>query len=194
MPQITSRAKSPYVVAAIISIICIVLFYLGVDDLLAYRRDLIFDSQWWRLFSGNFLHTNAWHLVMNLAGLWVILLLHEQHYNAKSLLVVVIALSLTQGMGLLMFFPETKGYVGLSGMLHGLFVYGAVLDITKGLKTGYLLTLGVMLKVLYEQTFGASSEVTALIGARVATEAHLVGLVSGFICLAAVYAVKKFKS
>lgn len=187
-------ARSPYVVAVIISIICIVLFYLGIDDLLAYRRDLIFDSQGWRLFSGNFLHTNAWHLVMNLAGLWVILLLHEQHYKAKSLLVLVIALSLMQGIGLLMFFPETRGYVGLSGMLHGLFVYGAVLDITKGLKTGYLLTLGVVLKVIYEQTFGASSEVTALIGARVATEAHLVGLVSGFICLAAVYAVKKLRS
>ncbi|QQX82546.1 rhombosortase [Shewanella sp. KX20019] len=186
-------AKSPYIVAAIISVICIVLFYLGLDDLLAYRRELIIDGQWWRLFSGNFLHTNAWHLLMNLAGLWVILLLHEQHYSAKSLLILGVALSLMQGTGLLMFFPETKGYVGLSGMLHGLFVYGAVFDITKGLKTGYLLTLGVVLKVIYEQTFGASSEVTALIGARVATEAHLVGLVSGFICLAAVYAVKKFK-
>ncbi|MCL1059209.1 rhombosortase [Shewanella gelidimarina] len=187
--------KSPYAVAAIISIICIALFYLGLDDLLAYRRDLIFDGQWWRLLTGNFLHTNAWHLFMNLAGLWVILLLHEQHYRARSLavIIIVVALSLMQGVGLLLFFPETKGYVGLSGMLHGLFVYGAVLDITKGLKTGYLLTLGVILKVIYEQTYGASSEVTALIGARVATEAHFVGLVSGFICLGSVYAVRKLK-
>lgn len=187
-------AKSPYATATIISIICITLFYAGLDDLLAYRRDLILDGQWWRLFTGNFLHTNAWHLVMNLAGLWVILLLHEQYYRAKSLAVIVIALSVMQGIGLLLFFPETKGYVGLSGMLHGLFVYGAVLDITKGLKTGYLLTLGVVLKVIYEQSYGASSEVTALIGARVATEAHFVGLVSGFICLAFVYTASKLKT
>lgn len=186
--------KSPYFVVILVSLLCILLFSLGLDDALAYRRDNIFEWQWWRLISGNFLHTNIWHLAMNLAGLWVIVLLFEQHYSAKMLTILILTLGLLQGLALLMFFPNTLGYVGLSGLLHGLFVYGAVLDISKGLKTGYLLTLGVILKVLYEQTFGASHEITSLIGARVATEAHLIGVVSGFICLAYLYGVNHVKS
>ncbi len=194
MHKITPMVKSPFFVVTLVSLLCIVLFSLGLDDALAYRRDNILEGQWWRLLSGNFLHTNIWHLGMNLAGLWVIVLLFEQHYSAKMLTLLVFTLGLMQGIALLIFFPNTLGYVGLSGLLHGLFVYGAVLDIRKGFKTGYLLTLGVILKVIYEQTYGASHEVTSLIGARVATEAHLIGVVSGFICLACLYGFNKVKS
>ncbi|MCL1144633.1 rhombosortase [Shewanella marinintestina] len=177
-----SLLTSPYLVALVCSIVCICLFYQGLDSELAYQRSLIIDGQWWRLISGNLLHTNAWHLVMNLAGLWVIIALHEQHYKAAGLSLLFIILCLLQGIGLLAFYPALIGYVGLSGMLHGLFAYGAVYDIRQGFKSGYLLLLGVIIKVAYEQSFGASAEMTALINARVATEAHLVGLISGIIC------------
>lgn len=181
---------SPYVFALIITLVCISLFYLQVDDLLAYQRQLILEGQWWRLLSGNLLHTNAWHLYMNLAGLWVIVSLHKPHYDALRLGILFCVLCVMQGLGLLLFYPTLIGYVGLSGMLHGLFTYGAVMDIRQGLKSGYLLLLGVILKVAYEQFFGASSEMTQLINARVATEAHLVGLVSGLICVSALFAFK----
>ena len=194
MRSISSTVNSPYFAVAVISLLCSVLFSLGLNDALAYRRELIIDGQWYRLLTGNLLHTNLWHLVMNLAGFWVIVLLYQQHFNGKSLTILTLVLGLMQGLALLAFFPSTQGYVGLSGLLHGVFVYGAILDITKGIKSGYLLTLGVVLKVLYEQTYGASDEVTALIGATVATEAHLIGVVSGFICLAAVYFYHKSKN
>ena len=64
MPMINSR----YFVVTLISVLCVLLFALGIDDALAYRRELILEGQWWRLLSGNFLHTNIWHLAMNLAG------------------------------------------------------------------------------------------------------------------------------
>ncbi|GIU35418.1 rhombosortase [Shewanella schlegeliana] len=188
MLKLKLGVNSPYTFAFIITLVCICLFYLKLDQQLAYQRPLILDGQWWRLLSGNLLHTNAWHLYMNLAGFWVIVALHEQHYRAWGLGVLFLVLCLMQGIGLLVFYPSLIGYVGLSGMLHGLFTYGAVMDIRGGLKSGYLLLLGVILKVAYEQIFGASSEMTELIGARVATEAHLVGLVSGLICAGALIA------
>ncbi|GIU49100.1 rhombosortase [Shewanella sairae] len=174
--------NSPYLVAFICSLLCTALFAFGLDNELSYQRYLILESQWWRLLTGNLLHTNLWHLVMNLTGLWVIIALHEQHYRATKLSVLFIILCLLQGIGLLAFYPELVGYVGLSGMLHGLFAYGAVFDIRQGYKSGYLLLLGVILKVAYEQYYGASAEVTALIDARVATEAHLIGLMCGLTC------------
>ncbi|MGS0692953.1 rhombosortase [Shewanella sp. 30m-9] len=183
MQKLKWGANNPYVFALVITITCISLFYLRLDSLLAYQRYLILDGEWWRLVSGNLLHTNAWHLYMNLAGFWVILALHEQHYRAKGLSILFFSLCLMQGLGLLAFYPMLIGYVGLSGMMHGLFAFGAVCDIRQGYKSGYLLLLGVILKVAYEQYFGASIEMTQLIGARVATEAHLVGLVCGLLCV-----------
>lgn len=166
---------------AVISFIAIALYFVNLESLLAYRRDEIAIGEYWRLFTGNLLHTNVWHLVMNLAGLWVIMLLHQQYYRSAGFTVIFVALCGLQGVGLYLFYPGLLGYVGLSGMLHGLFTYGALKDISVGMRSGYLLFIGVIVKVGYEQWYGASEQVTAMIGARVATEAHLVGVVTGIM-------------
>ena len=192
--------RNPYWLALVISLICAGLYLAGlisptIDNVLAYSRSAINDGEWWRLVSGNLLHTNQWHLLMNLAGLWVVLFLHHFHYHLKGLSTLFFILCLFEGIGLYVGYPQLLGYVGLSGMLHGLFVYGAVQDIVRKLRSGYVLLIGVIIKVGYEQLYGASSDVTAMIGARVATEAHLVGLVCGLICaLAAFITVKLNRS
>lgn len=156
----------------------------SMNEHFSYLRIEIAQGQMWRLITGNLLHTNLWHLVMNLAGLWVILFLHEMHYKKQAALIysLFLSLCLLEGLGLYYFYPSLLAYVGLSGVLHGLFSFGAIMDIVKSYRSGYLLLLGVMAKVYYEQTYGASDSVTELIGARVATESHLVGVVSGVIC------------
>jgi rhomboid family GlyGly-CTERM serine protease len=181
-----------YHFVVVISLICTGLFavdiptpaFWPIDQYFSYQYDAIAHGQVWRLITGNFLHTNLWHLLMNLAGLWVIIFLHEVHYKQHSgkLMLLFFSLCLLEGMGLYMFYPSLKAYVGLSGLLHGLFVFGAVMDICRGYRSGYLLLLGVIIKVGYEQIFGASDSITQLINARVATESHFVGLVSGMIC------------
>ncbi|MEL4273073.1 rhombosortase [Shewanella xiamenensis] len=187
MRLVTLTKLGPYWLALVVSLLCALLYVTGlftpsVDNLLAYRRSDISDGQWWRLITGNLLHTNHWHLLMNLAGLWVVLFLHHFHYQLRGLTVLFILLCLFEGIGLYLGYPQLLGYVGLSGMLHGLFTFGAVQDIHRKMYSGYLLLLGVIVKVGHEQFYGASDDVTAMIGARVATEAHLVGLICGLLC------------
>ncbi|MBR9727253.1 rhombosortase [Shewanella intestini] len=179
-----------YRLLLVISAICFVLFGLeatntlfDVNNSLAYRRDKITDFQVWRLITGNFLHTNLWHLLMNLAGLWVIVFLHEVHYryHVSKFCLLIFCLCLQQSIGLYFLYPSLVGFVGLSGILHGLFAFGAVMDIKKGFRSGYLLLLGVILKVAYEQYFGSLQGMSVLIGAKVATESHLLGLVAGVL-------------
>nr|WP_309247282.1 rhombosortase [Shewanella sp. VB17] len=165
----------------LISLSSIILFYVSIDDLLAYERNEIALGEYWRLFTGNLLHTNIWHLVMNVAGLWVIILLHQQHYHLTGFTLFFITLCLLQGTGLYLFYPNVLGYIGLSGVLHGIFTYGAIKDIQVGMRSGYLLLIGVIIKVGHEQWFGASKQVTEMIGTRVAIEAHLVGTITGII-------------
>jgi rhomboid family GlyGly-CTERM serine protease len=173
----------------LLSLLC-ALLYLGgeylpwVDEFLVYRRAGISEGELWRLLSGNLLHTNHWHLLMNLAGLWVIVLLYADHLSRAGLGWLFVSLCLLEGLGLYGFYPELSAYVGLSGVLHGLFGFGAIMDVSRGIKSGWLLLLGVIVKVGHEQLFGASDQVRDMIGARVATESHLVGLLGGLLCAA----------
>ncbi|MCL1073174.1 rhombosortase [Shewanella dokdonensis] len=170
---------SPWLSVATVSVLCIVLQWADTIDLMEYQRQFIADGQWWRLLTGNLIHTNLWHLLMNLAGFWVVVFIHRVHYGNRHLAWLLLALCLTEGLGLWFAFPALSAYVGLSGVLHGLFAYGALNDIKIGWRSGYLLLVGVIAKVVWEQVMGGNAEVTQLIGARVATEAHLVGLLSG---------------
>ncbi|QYJ73635.1 rhombosortase [Shewanella sp. FJAT-52076] len=166
-------------IGGLLSLLCTALYFLPVDGKLNWQKQLIGAGEYWRLISGNLLHTNHWHLLMNLAGFWVILSLHHFHYRAAGLVLLLFVLCLGEGIGLYLFYPSLQAYVGLSGILHGLFAFGALMDIKRGLKSGWLLLIGLGLKVGYEQYFGASSDVASLIGARVATESHLVGALLG---------------
>ncbi len=169
-----------------ISLISSLLFFLNyfspsIDHYLVYDRSLIQTGMYWQLITGNLLHSNLWHLLLNLAGLWVILSIHAMHYSTKGIWILFWSLCLLEGIGLYLFSPQLEAYVGLSGMLHALFAFGAVCDIRAKYKTGWLLLFGVIAKVTHEQLYGASAEVTEMIGTRVATESHLTGVIIGVV-------------
>ncbi|BDP30839.1 hypothetical protein VV208B2_19190 [Vibrio vulnificus] len=84
-------------------------------------------------------------------------------------------------VGLANLLTSMQIYVGLSGTLHGLFAYFALRESLEGRKSSWLLVLGVVLKVAWEHWMGASASTSELIGARVAIEAHLAGMSSGFL-------------
>lgn len=147
-------------------------------DWFAYERDLI-TQQWWRLISGNFLHTNFNHLLLNSAGVILLWALHGQYFTAKSYLLYVCLLCLATTLGIYSFAPQLLWYVGLSGALHGLFMLGAYFDIKQGFKSGWLLMIAVLAKVIHEQFYGASDDIATLIDAKVAIDAHLYGCIAG---------------
>ncbi len=120
--------------------------------------------------------------------------LHGDHYTPKSYLLAFISSLVICSLGIYYFDPEMERYVGLSGVLHGIFVWGAILDIKKGWNSGYLLLLGVIAKVAYEQIFGASADVEALINASVAIDAHLWGTVGGLTFPATQWLIKRVRS
>lgn len=142
---------------------------------LIYDRQAILDGQLWRLVTGHLMHTNGWHFAMNSAGVLVIAWLHGRYYRFGDWWLRLGYLALVTGLGLLVFSPELYWYVGLSGVLHGLILMGALEDIRRSEKTGWLILLGLAIKIGWEQWMGPSAEVVSLIGAPVATQAHLFG-------------------
>jgi rhomboid family GlyGly-CTERM serine protease len=156
---------------------------------LVYQRAAITNGEWWRLLTGHFFHTNNYHLLLNLAALTLLWALHGHYYSIKNYTLLFVFSALTCSVGLYYFTPELQQYVGLSGVLHGIFIWGAIMDIKQGDKTGYLLFIGVWLKIAHEQFYGASVEVANLIGANVAVDAHLWGAIGGLI-FSVIYLIK----
>ena len=107
--------------------------------------------------------------------------LHGHYYHYGNYAVLLIFSALITSLGLYLFSPELTSYVGLSGVLHGVFIWGAITDIRQQEKTGYLLLLGVILKVAHEQFYGADQNIAQLIDANVAIDAHLWGGIGGLI-------------
>ena len=161
------------------------LFDNQLSEYFIYNRSSLSDHQYWRLLTGHAFHTNYAHFLLNTLAIVLLWALHGQFYSLKQYLSLILSSALIISIAIYYFSPEMQRYVGLSGILHALFIWGALQDIQHKDKTGYLLLLGILIKIAHEQFYGASEDVALLINANVAIEAHLWGGISGilfFIC------------
>ncbi|EGU55964.1 hypothetical protein VINI7043_27555 [Vibrio nigripulchritudo ATCC 27043] len=174
------RHKAELVPVVVIYVIVMVVAQLPTfSDILPWNADDILDGQWWRIVTGNFTHTNLNHLALNAASLAVIAFFFRFTASWLSMAVLVLLLSALIGVGLLA--SDTYQYVGFSGVLHGIFAFYALTEAIQGRKSSLLLVGAVLVKIGWETWVGPSADTAALIEAKVATEAHVVGTFFGLI-------------
>jgi rhomboid family GlyGly-CTERM serine protease len=164
----------------LLSFICYI-FDDNLSDIFIYQRDLVARGEIWRFFTSHIFHTNGYHLLLNISAVVMLWALHGQFYNPRIYLLLLIISALTTSIGIHFFSLDIYRYVGLSGVLHGVFIWGALMDIKSKDKTGYILLVGVFIKILHKQFYGASEDVAQLISASVAINAHLWGALGGII-------------
>lgn len=156
-----------------------------LHEALVYDRDAILGGQYWRLLSGNFVHLGPWHSFLNGLGVLVFVLLCPVRWGWAGWGWRLVVLSLGMSLGLLAFLPWLQGYVGLSGVIHGLFVLG----LWPQVRQKDLIALGCMAyllgKVGWELYAGAPVSDEAAIGGKVIVESHLFGALSGAAILLA---------
>ncbi|WP_353368544.1 rhombosortase [Aliiglaciecola sp. NS0011-25] len=177
-----------------IALLCCLLwlFEPTTSAYLALQREMVLNGDWWQFLSANFVHTNSNHLLLNIAGIGLLWAIHGQYYTLKNYLLSTLLLSLFVTFGIFLYSPNLDWYAGLSGTLHGIFVYGAYLDIRHKVKFGWILMLGVWAKIINEQLFGADQMITELIAANVAVDAHLYGAVGGLGCILVYWIKNKY--
>ena len=163
------------------------------SQFLAYYHTGITQFELWRLISATFCHTNFNHLLMNIFGLVITLALFIDTFKLIKIFPILIFNSVFIGVALFFFEPQIIWYVGLSGVLHGLFSYGVAADISNKDRWGYLLGSGFIVKIIYEQMFGAQQSTIDLIGAPVLVNAHLYGAIAGTVFYLIKQAVKNRK-
>ena len=147
--------------------------------LLRYDRAAIEHGEVWRLFTGNFVHLGAGHLLEDMAGLVLLWLLYEDVLTGWRTPAVVCAGSLAVGLGLLAGDPHVDWYVGISGALDTLWAAGALGLIRRRDRFGWMLAGVLLAKLVYEQCFGALPFSSVSSGGMVIVNAHLYGALAG---------------
>ena len=151
-----------------------------IEDLLIFHRQNLIAGEWWRIFSGHFVHLSWQHLLMNIAGLWLIIWLAKNRLTTAEWLITLLSSSLFISLALL-FFSNLDWYVGFSGILHGFLILVAYRLITHREFEGWFLLLFAVTKIGWEQWQGAPPELEQLIGGNVIIDAHLYGAVAGIL-------------
>ncbi len=161
--------------------LCLILLQLQTEPWL-YQRSLINLGDYWRVWTGNWVHTNTWHLTLNLAGFWLLFLLNPAAFYTRCLLPLIAYLGLGVGMGLWWFNPEVQWYVGFSGVLYGLYFQTGIQFLNqKDRLSAALILAGICGKTLWDWQHQGESISSALVQAPIIYAAHGYGMVSSLL-------------
>jgi rhomboid family GlyGly-CTERM serine protease len=149
-----------------------------VRELLQYERSALAGGQLWRLLTAHLVHYDWRHLLLNMGGLAVLWALFAREWTPGRWLLIAVAAALAIDAGLWFRAPEVGWYLGLSGVLHGLWAAGVLAQLQRrqGFATVPLLLL--VSKLAYEQLRGGS---LVLEDMPVVLSAHLYGAAGGLI-------------
>ncbi len=167
----------PFVVA----LACVVAAAWGDDgrEFLRYDRLAIAGGDYWRLLSAHFVHLGVPHLALNLAGVALVWLLVGRLYNTRQWIMVAAISILAMDAGFWFLDAGLRWYVGLSGLLHGLLLAGAIRGLRSLPGESVVICVAVVAKLVYEQVAGPLPGSESAAGGAVVVNAHLYGAVGG---------------
>jgi len=148
---------------------------------LRYARGPILHGEWWRLVSGHLVHFDPMHAVMNMAGLVLLWLLFVADARPRQWAIVALVSAVTISLSLWIRHPEVEWYLGLSGVLHGVWAAACIHAFTRWRLEAFVSAALLVAKLLLEPRLGALS--TALLGGglHVVVVAHLYGALGGLL-------------
>lgn len=144
----------------------------GVSSMIL-DREAILNGQWWRIFSGHFVHLSVDHLSLNALALLLLCTWGRAINRLGSVLIVMLVSAPVLSCLLLM--RGAEWYAGLSGALHAGAVY-LVLQLPWKARTAGLAAIGIKLLVQSEWKVSALPVSADLL---VSTDSHWIGAVLG---------------
>ena len=117
-----TQCKFPVWTLLVCAVAAAAFFFDPIADALIFDRVAIADGQWWRLFSGNFVHLSAAHFASDVLGLLAVGSIVEVR-GARYLGLVYIVAGLAVGLVLYWQLPQLRYFGGLSGIVSAAAAY-----------------------------------------------------------------------
>ncbi len=159
-----------------------------------FKRELVEHGELWLMLSGHIVHLNWSHWFLNMAGLAIVAFFFSAYASVWLWISVILVSIFIINTGLWWWLTDVRSYVGLSGVLHGLFLFGALREIRHYPASGYVLVVVLLGKLAWEFFNGALPGSEEMAGGRVLTEAHLLGAIGGIIVWFVAELVARFKA
>lgn len=175
-------AQSAALVFPLFAMLGLELMGAETEAALAYQRAAVAQGEWWRFFTGNFVHFTLHHTLINVLGLAMTGFLLFRDQPPKMWWTGLILLPLVVTGGLHVFDNGLSEYRGFSGALYGMLILGLLLG-RKQQPGLYVLMIAVLTgKIIYEQLpYYDANYLMEEIGVPVAANAHLYGLSGGIV-------------
>ena len=183
MKQFLQNRSTVYGFWLSLILVCVVLQWAGLEPALRYDRQLIAEGQWWLLFTGHLVHLGWNHLWLNMAGVLLMVIFFSRYGSLLEWLSVLVLAMMVTGLALYGLNTDLIWYVGLSGVLHGFFVVAGTYEFRAYPKSGVLVLLVVVTKLVWEQFYGALPGSAGMAGGEVMVDAHLYGALAGGLFL-----------
>ena len=146
--------------------------------LLRYERIGLQAGEYWRLLSAHFVHLDGHHLALNLAGLALLWGAFARDYRPRQWLMVALLSIAAIDAGLWFISTQVLWYVGLSGVLHGVWAAGAWACCVRRERAGVLFVAALVAKLAYEHIVGPNPLDQGL---PVVSIAHIYGAAGGTV-------------
>ena len=179
MQKLLAKWQTRHTYWLVIFILCVVIQLFNLSAEMRFDRQFIAQGQLWLLFSGHLAHLNWNHLGLNMAGLLLVVIFFSAYMSLLGWLLLSLWSALIVSLGLYFFNPEIYWYVGLSGVLHGLFIVGGAYEFRHYKASGGVLLILIAAKLIWEQWSGALPGSEAMTGGHVVVDAHLYGAIAG---------------
>lgn len=192
--QFSKKSANKILVFSILLLLPILLMLVDGQAHLRYQSLATINHEYWRWVTGHWVHLSWGHLWMNWLALLILMLSFFDLFNTRVWVIFAIAFSMLISVGFILFSSQLVWYVGLSGLLHGLFVVCMLADrkLSCAIRSVFLLALSA--KLIWEQLYGALPGSTELAGGNVIVDAHLFGAISGLIVYLGLVASQKYKA
>ena len=180
------RGLDRWHVAAALVVVCLAFAAFGDQgrETFMYNRHSIADGEYWRLLTAHFVHLGLTHLALNLAGLLLVWLLVGRYYTSLQWSLVLLG-SIAVISGSFWFVDiNMLWYVGLSGVLHGLLLAGAIQGFRSLPSESGIIIIIVVGKLAWEQISGPLPGSESVSGGDVVVNAHLFGAIGGAVVAA----------
>lgn len=181
--MIKISCKTPFGLALVLAVVILVLSFFD-NTLLTTSPYIVEKREYWRWFTSSLVHFGWAHSLMNIAGFLLItwaLFYQVSVYRFACLLffcILVIGIAMP-------IVSDIRYYAGLSGAIHGLLIAGSIYAVDHAAWKRALVILITLCKVIHEQLPDyQANDLQALMPVPVAVDAHLLGLIAGFIFVA----------